>query len=121
MKTKPTSLRFDQNDLLLGVNKSGIKKTQKLMDSLLAEYVRDLKPQFQSLPKDFIEITGPISAVSKNGNVIVKDITKPPATSNYTIDTRPQTLDQLKALCPSDLIGFEKSAWIANERQKYGI
>lgn len=121
MKTRPTSLRFDENDLLLAVNKSGIKKTQKLMDFLLSEYVREFKPQFQKLPKDFMEITGAISAVDKSGKVVVKDITKPPATSNYTINTNPKTLDQLKAICPKNLTGFERSEWIGKERQKYGI
>jgi len=33
----------------------------------------------------------------------------------------PKTLDELKALCPKDLKGFERSEWIAKERQKYNI
>ncbi len=33
----------------------------------------------------------------------------------------PTTLDELKALCPKNLTGFERSAWVATERQKYGI
>lgn len=59
----------------------------------------------------------------------VQDLTKPthilkpkeqPKT-NYAIDTRPKNLDQLKALCPPELTGFDRSNWIAKERQKYGI
>lgn len=34
---------------------------------------------------------------------------------------KPETLAQLKTLCPIELTGFEKSQWIATERQKYGI
>lgn len=86
MKTKPISLRFDENDLLLAINKSGIKKTQKLVDFLLGEYVRDLKPQYLSLPKDFIDAKI-ISAIGKTGKVVIRDITSPPKETNYTIDT----------------------------------
>jgi len=34
---------------------------------------------------------------------------------------KPQNLEQLKAMCPPELTGFEKSEWIATERQKYNI
>jgi hypothetical protein len=43
-----------------------------------------------------------------------------PKTNNST-DTRPKTLDELKKLCPAELEGFDRSKWIATERQKYGI
>tara|TARA_R110000868_G_scaffold90367_1_gene250994 strand:+ start:354 stop:668 length:315 start_codon:yes stop_codon:yes gene_type:complete len=33
----------------------------------------------------------------------------------------PKTLDQLKAICPKELTGFEKSTWISVNRLKYGI
>jgi len=56
MKTKAKSYRFDENDLELAISKSGIQKTQKLFDWLLAEYVRDLKPTLLSLPKDYVDL-----------------------------------------------------------------
>jgi len=34
---------------------------------------------------------------------------------------RPRNLDELKKLCPPELTGFDRSAWISTERQKYGI
>jgi hypothetical protein len=46
MKTKPVSLRFNEDDLTLAINKSGIRTPQKLIDFLLSEYVRNLKPQY---------------------------------------------------------------------------
>ena len=61
--------------------------------------------------------------------VKVVDLTKPnvekkpfeqPAT-NYSINTLPKTLDDIKLLCPKELSGFDRSQWIAAERQKYGI
>lgn len=50
------------------------------------------------------------------------------AQSAYEADTAakvpasgPRTLLEVKAMCPKELTGFERSQWIANERQKYGI
>lgn len=60
---------------------------------------------------------------------IVTDLTKPtnvlqpqeqPKT-NFLINTKPKTLDELKSLCPKELTGLERAAWISTERQKYGI
>lgn len=33
----------------------------------------------------------------------------------------PKTLDELKALCPKELTGFDRSTWISQKRQEYGI
>lgn len=60
---------------------------------------------------------------------VVKDFTKPTnqikpqeqPKSNFAINTRPKTLDQLKALCPPELKGFDRSEWIGKKRQEYGI
>ena len=37
------------------------------------------------------------------------------------VKKRPKTLDELKAMCPPELTGLDKSGWVATERQKYGI
>jgi hypothetical protein len=60
---------------------------------------------------------------------MVTDLTKPTGVlkpqeqpkSNYSINTAPKNLDELKSRCPKELAGFERSAWISAERQKYGI
>ena len=54
---KPISIRFDENDLLLAQNLSGIKKPQKLVDALISEYVKSLKPKLLELPKDYMNVT----------------------------------------------------------------
>lgn len=54
MKTKPISIRFDENDLVLAQNLSGIKKPQKLVDLLIHEYVKHLKGSLIELPKDYM-------------------------------------------------------------------
>lgn len=33
----------------------------------------------------------------------------------------PKNLEELKALCPKELTGFDRSDWIRTERQKYNI
>lgn len=33
----------------------------------------------------------------------------------------PETLQELKTLCPKELTGLERSQWIANKRQEYGL
>lgn len=33
----------------------------------------------------------------------------------------PTTLQELKTLCPQELTGLERSQWIANKRQEYGL
>lgn len=60
---------------------------------------------------------------------IVTDLTKPTVDlkpqeqpkTNYSINTKPKTLDELKSLCPKELTGIDRSMWISTERQKYGI
>lgn len=37
------------------------------------------------------------------------------------INASPRNLDQLKALCPKELTGLDRSEWIRNERLKYNI
>ena len=37
------------------------------------------------------------------------------------VGQKPRNLMELKSMCPPELSGFEKSEWIATERQKYGI
>lgn len=34
---------------------------------------------------------------------------------------RPKNLDELKSMCPPELKGLERSAWIGTKRQEYGI
>lgn len=61
---------------------------------------------------------------------ISKDFTKPtnvlkpkeqPKT-NFSINTKPKNLDELKALCPAHITDkYERANWVSTERQKYGI
>lgn len=41
--------------------------------------------------------------------------------SNFVVDTNPKTLDQLKALCPPELKGFDRSEWIRENRLKFNV
>lgn len=61
--------------------------------------------------------------------VKVKDLTQsapvylsdPAPVTNYSIDTRPKNLAELKAQCDPSLKGFERSLWISEARKKYSI
>lgn len=44
-----------------------------------------------------------------------------PTPEAYDSPKIPKTLDDVKSMCPKELTGFDRSAWIATERQKYGI
>jgi hypothetical protein len=74
----------------------------------------------------------------ENPKIRLKDLTqptnvaKPPEQpkTNYSINTlpeetgaekRPKTLQELKAMCPTDLTGLDRSAWIADNSIKYNI
>jgi hypothetical protein len=62
-------------------------------------------------------------------SIKIKDLTKSTSVlkpqeqpkTNFSIDTRPKTLDELKSRCPAELKGIDRSLWISEERQKYGI
>ena len=63
-----------------------------------------------------------ISQTIPNGKTKVVDLTKKTEMEiKPKTNPIPRTLDELKALCPPELTGFDRSMWIANERQKYGI
>lgn len=50
-----------------------------------------------------------------------KVVPQKPETPKIAPSMAPKTLLELKALCPKSLTGFERSEWIAIERQKYNI
>lgn len=88
---------------------------------------RRVKQKGVPLPDDHVKFSK-VKPVKPDGTVIA-DLTQPtPALkpqeqpkTNFSINTAPKTLDELKSLCPAELTGFDRSAWIAKERQKYGI
>lgn len=127
MKTKPISIRFDENDLALAQSLSGIKKPQKLVDLLISEYVRSLKGSPIPLPKDYMAIKD-IVAIDKNGKVTqITNLNEQPKT-NYSINTIPEvSRDAIKAAidrlqkelndCPKSYSEMGKIMW-AKERNK---
>lgn len=87
----------------------------------------EIKQRGASLNDGFVK-TKKIGAIKSDGAVI-KDLTKPtsvlnpqePPKTNFSINTKPRTLDELKALCPHPEKSDERSNWVREERQKYGI
>jgi len=81
-KTKNYSIRFDENNLLLAQNLSGIKKPQKLVDELILAYVKHLKGSPIELPKDYIivERVGVVDSSGKTKPIlpIKKEVSQSP-------------------------------------------
>lgn len=119
MKTQAKSYRFDENDLALAMAKSNIQKSQKLMDFLLAEYVRDLKPQYLSLPKDFVEFKN-IVAINGDGKKVKITNLSPPK-SDYTIDTLGRIAELEKELQTIPDVGLGKSRKKFIEKQIFQL
>lgn len=60
MKTKPISIRFNEEDLKIAKALSGVEKPQKLVDLLIAEYVKPMKPKAAiELPKGYMKAETP--------------------------------------------------------------
>lgn len=79
MKTKPISIRFEENDLALAINLSGVKKPQRLVDLLISEYVKHLKGTPIELPKDYMQFNK-IGVIDVNGKIEPITVTTPAKT-----------------------------------------
>lgn len=102
--------------------------------------IADAKALLVSLPPDYITFTK-VGVLTKEGGIkpIFPKPRKKPKESPleatgesirfvekaeneaYNAPRWPSSLDELRALCPPELTGLERSGWIATERQKYGI
>jgi hypothetical protein len=88
---------------------------------------QEVKQKGWPLPKDYVKIKK-IGAIKSDGTVI-KDATGPVPDlkpqehpkANFPIDTRPKTLDELKSRCPAELKGIDRTIWISEQKEKYGI
>lgn len=47
--------------------------------------------------------------------------TKSEKKGNINFEVKPKTLEELKKICPPELTGLDRSAWISEKRQEYGI
>jgi len=54
-------------------------------------------------------------------HLVTKKKSQEPVAPKKPQTSAPKNLDELKALCPTELTGLDRSQWIAKERQKYGI
>jgi hypothetical protein len=81
----------------------------------------------KKLPPSDDEIKAKTSKERKR--TIVTDYTKPTGVlktheqpkTNYSVDTHPKNLEELKSRCPAELEEWDRREWIRTERQKYGI
>ena len=97
-KTNPIGVRFNP-DLLLQLKEDGIADTPQKALNFLSDFYhqnRKDKPDFVEILKPFFE---------------------------NKVAPLPQkiTLDVIKDRCPKELTGLDRSAWISEERTKYGV
>lgn len=59
-----------------------------------------------------------IKALAKPKSVL--KLQKQPET-NFAIDTRPKNIDELKSRCPPEKMGIDRTIWISEQKEKYGI
>ena len=115
-RTSPTGIRFDIEKLSFISKTENLETKQQVVDFLMENYWWTKKSEDKLL-------SSPIKHTPLSKKEVVEHEIKPKEQqkSNFTIDTRPKTLDQLKALCPNELKGFDRSEWIGKKRQEYGI
>lgn len=128
-KTNPIGVRFRADLLEKLKNDHGIESPQKALVFYErffvthSGYVRDVKAPL----RDDLDLTP--AAKKEVKNIKIKDLPKTEGVlkpqeqpkTNFSINAKPKTLDELKTLCPANLTGLDRSEWIRTERQKYGI
>jgi hypothetical protein len=108
-KTNPIGVRFDK-DLLEKINKiTGIKHTHQKAHSLYEAAFKKTLDEKKEAHKE--QLT----------DEAAKYVIVVPDPTIQALFIQPKTLDDIKAMCPPELIGIEKSAWIAEQRTKYKI
>lgn len=117
-KTNPIGVRFREDILEKLKTDHGIDSPQKGLVFLERFYVEHHK-----VAKDYAAIlrNTPNKAQEKAKYPLTEQECIQKETPEIGLNGTPKTLDQLKALCPKELTGFDRSDWIRTERQKYGI
>jgi len=118
MKTKkPISLRFNENDLKLAKNKSGMKTAQQLIDFLLSEYVQEFKqkpPTFKAgkvSPFEPEALTHKEVSIKKDATPIKPSVSKSvePIDKKWAVGRIKELEDQLKSPPKNPIVGL--SVW----------
>lgn len=112
-KTNPIGVRFRPEVLDKLKTEHGIDSPQAALVFLERFYCQHWK-----LSKD---ITAPLRESPTTSESKAKQQAKSNNGINTATGRKPRNLGELKALCPPELKDLDRSAWIATERQKYGI
>ena len=124
-RTEPTGVRFDKSFLEKTRKDTGLKSNQSIVDYLVKFYEQQVYP---IVLNPVMERNAAIGITEKqiNDQCRPKDIRSSMAspTKNSTglkTGTIPQTIDDIRAMCPLDLTGMARTQWITEQREKYGI
>lgn len=112
-KTKPIGVRFNE-DLL---NATGLSP-QRALNVYEESHLTFLKKEANDKLGE--KVIG-VKDLTKPTNLVEPEKPMGSEKSNFVVNTNPKTLDQLKALCPPELTGFDRSEWIRENRLKYKI
>lgn len=80
-------------------------------------YGKNSKKSVQEQPKALEPAKKPVKASVKP---VKKKAVAKPKVSGKPVQNAPKTLDELKSMCPHKS-GLDRSAWIAENRVKYGL
>lgn len=104
----------------------GKERTRKaIYDFLDSNHLPDQEKKFPPSDHEIKQKT-----VKEEKRPIVTDLTKPTSVlepqqqpkTNFSINTKPKTLDELKKLMPPEIKDvWDQREWVRIERQKYGI
>lgn len=115
-KTKPIGVRFDK-DMLEVMKEDNIADTPQAALNFLSSFwseKRD-KPGFSEskiFEKSDAEIKEAIAKNEKKNDLSEK--------KKY-LSEKKLRLDDIRAMCPAELTGLDRSAWISQKRQELGI
>lgn len=94
----------------------GKKKKEFCGETCRSNYWYGLNKKGRSASKTVVQ------DLNKQSEGAIRNLPKNNPKTNYTINTeKPKNLDELKLMCPKELTGFDRSAWISENRQKYAI
>lgn len=101
------------------VKKVGILTEKGEIKPIFPKPNRRAKVKLPDVPGNCLEFHGEPKCEPYDAPPLSKNVQDEPAKIQ---PLKPKTLDELKALCPAEIIDkYERAAWIGKERQKYGI
>ena len=112
-RTSPTGIRFDIEKLSFISERENLETKQQVVDFLMENYWWDKKSEDKAL-------SAPIKHIPPSKREIVEQVLTSEA--ELVVEPKvPKNITELKALCPKNLVGIARTAWIFDKKKEYGI